>query len=134
MSAWGVAVIAALIGGVVFIIVCLLCKSIAEAEWFKRLPRWAQHALVFLAGPKLHSVDQGWDEKLNALLDGGLPTVGRFDVRFKDGTEVWLSSWPYAFGSFRSQDARHEYVLPRPATQLRLYRMLHGLDEAEAGR
>lgn len=57
-----------------------------------------------------------WDTILNDLLDHHEPKLGYLTVTLGN-VEVWVSNWPYAYGSPHSPEAN---VLPSTATRKRL--------------
>ena len=75
-----------------------------------------------LLRPKLwlrnYPINEGWDDKLNQLMDDGVGVrrLNDYAVVFDDGTVVWVGNFPYAYGANR---LNYGY-LPSRKTVLRL--------------
>jgi len=82
--------------------------------------------LDVLLRPKLwlrnYPVNEGWDDKLNQLMDNGVGVkrLNHYEVVFDDGTVIWVSNFPYAYGSNGLNDG----YLPSRKTALRLAKYL----------
>lgn len=72
-----------------------------------------------------YDADSHWDAKLNEMLDNpkfeALRVGGRFSVKL-NGHEVWISNFPYAYGSLYFKDVKVD-VLPYRRTRYRLRRL-----------
>ena len=87
------------------------------------------HRLVF--GPWLQNskTDWQWDELLNKALDQhGVERSGSYLVKVGK-IKVWVSNWPYAYGSPYFPFERH--YLPSVKTRRRLRDMIHAQDMRE---
>ena len=75
-----------------------------------------QFLSCFLYPFRLHKVDKRWDKKLNDLINDcqNLERRSGFSVAI-NGVSVWVSNWPYSYGSPRNID-----ILPTRKTALRL--------------
>jgi len=67
---------------------------------------------------RIYPTNEGWDKKINQLIDSrvGVKRFSRYQVIFDDGTVVWVSNFPYAYGSNGLNDG----YLPSRKTVLRL--------------
>lgn len=69
-----------------------------------------------------HPVDDAWDAKLNQMLDNPKFEAERVGARFTvklNGHRIWISNFPYAYGSLYTDEGKLD-VLPRRRTRYRL--------------
>lgn len=82
-------------------------------DWYRLLPTyWLQHT----------DTCEAWDAILNNALDHGPVEYNGGHTAVVSGLKVWVSNWPYAFGSpYR----RGPEPLPKVATRKRLKKAIH---------
>ena len=83
-----------------------------KIDWYRFIPGYAYQS---------YPTSWEWDETLNALMDK-YPIQMQSEYRVLFGkTEVWIGSYPYAFGSLFGPDATY---LPSVKTRMRLYKLI----------
>jgi hypothetical protein len=88
-------------------------------DWLRLLPRfWIQNERTCYK----------WDKVLNDMLDSHGVTPRDKCTCMVGNTEIWVSNWPYAYGSIYGSSFQK---LPKVGTRIRLREML---EEAEFQR